>query len=231
LQRRGHRLVILLDEFDVLVYNEQIPRELFSIFRSMAASYCVSFVVASREGSIDHLAEDTKTGSAFLNIFGIVYVGPFQEDEAKDLIRMPSARRGVFFTDEEEKLILKLAGFFPFFLQIACYHMFKLKRAEVPLEEARQQLEKNFTFEAKPHFEYMITRMQNYEQEALRFWIRNRYMEDESARDSLLEKGILIQSQGRTRIFSEVFERLFMSPSPLNQFIATVGNIIRGRSS
>ena len=99
-KKSGRRLTILLDEFDVLVNNPRISGGFLGFLRSWSAMFKIPFVGAFKEGSTQRLAEDDKTGSAFLNIFGSVYVGALDEDDARELVTIPARAVGVEFTNE-----------------------------------------------------------------------------------------------------------------------------------
>lgn len=212
LGRQGRKLVVILDEFDVLIHNPKIPIEFFSFLRAWVSEFQIPFVVASREGSIDQMAGDEKTGSAFLNIFGTVYVGPMQKEDAEELIRSPSEIWGVVFTEDEVALILSLAGFFPLFLQIMCYHMFDLKlsneSADGTVWPDREQIERTFAFEATPHFEYLMNRLTDPELATLHSFVVDGVISEKSAKDELLRKGVLLEFDSQTRIFSTAFRDL-----------------------
>jgi hypothetical protein len=204
----GIRPIILMDEFDVFLNNERITMEFFSFLRSWSSEFSVPFVIASREGSIDKLAENPTTGSAFLNIFGIIYVGPLPENEASELVTVPAELAGEPFEMEQAHWIFELAGHFPFFLQIACFHMFDLNRSGASPQEKRELLKKNFTYETTPHFEYLLGRLSEAERALLKAWGgRGEPVADSIAASELKRKGILL-GDAAPRIFSKVFQEL-----------------------
>lgn len=225
LRNKERQLVVVLDEFDVLIHNPQIPIEFFSFLRSWAIQSQVTFVVASREGSIDHVAEDDKTGSAFLNIFGTVYVGPMLKDEAEDLVRIPSESRGVEITDEEVEFVLDLAGYFPLFVQIACYHLFNFKLSgQVNLHN----LERNFAYEATPYFMgYFLKRLSEAENETLQSLVVGGDVTNSPGLTELIRKGIVLESEFKPRIFSRIFSGLIKPPETSRSAVhAAIGKLL-----
>ena len=203
---RGKRLIVAMDEFDVLVWNNKISPEFLANLRSWTVRYQLPLVVAFREGSIDRIVEDPKFGSAFLNLFGSVYVGPFTETDADDLVRIPAADYGVEFSDDEVELVLDLAGFFPLFLQIACYLLFEVRKSGREVDEMK--LEREFKFEAAPHIEYMWSRLTPAENNALLDWIRAGGTADTDAEEQLVQKGLVIEERRARRLFSRVLPGL-----------------------
>ena len=224
---RGRYFVIVIDEFDRLVVNPQIPTEFFAFLRAWASEFEIPFVIASREGSLERLAETIDTGSSFLNIFGNVYIGPFKSEEAEELMRIPAENAGRPFSDEEVEIILSFAGYYPFFLQIACYLMFNLKLSGVPFEQAKEQVRRNFAYEATPHFEYLLQRVTENERAALRLWIQNARAVDHQGYEGLLRKGILIEGSAGTRLFSEIFSEMVRTQEGTRQgVVRTVRNTL-----
>jgi hypothetical protein len=197
-----------LDEFDVMVHNENIATTFFSFLRSWSVNFQVPFVVASREGSIEQVAEDDKTGSSFLNTFTTIRVGPLEEADAEELIHGPSQTMGVEFTKEEGEFVLELAGYFPLFIQIACYHLFDLKQSGLTSDDLLRRVETYFAYEATPHFEYLYRRLPEAELRALGEWVSTGDTQDKGAQAELSRKGLLVSEQPKPRIFSRTFEEL-----------------------
>lgn len=227
-QRQELRLVIMLDEFDYLLHNDQIPPQFYAFLRAWITRFRVPFVTASREGNFEKITETDDTGSAFWNIFGNVYVGPFEEDEAIQLIQEPADRDGVEFDDEDVELVLDLAGFFPIFIQIACYHLFEHKQKGPQSEEFKEHLKRAFTVDTVSHFRYLKNRLTDLEIEYLNnFPVESNAREDRYTREGLLQKGILIRRQNETRIFSSLMKSfLFREDSSRRSLIQSVKSLL-----
>lgn len=195
--------VVLLDEFDVLTSNENISPDFFGVLRSLSAEFQFPFVVAFRESNLDKLIWTDEVGSAFLNVFGSVFIGPFQPDEARQLILTPAARYGIEFSEDEVAWILAIAGYLPFFIQIACYHLFSARQRND--RTAFESLEDLFILEASPHFRYLISCLTHRERSALAAFIRDSAA-DARALEQLVMKGILVRSAGELRLFSTAFK-------------------------
>lgn len=208
LSTRNQRLVVLLDELEVLMHNDKISPQLFSFLRAWSGEYGVFMVVAFREGSVDRIVESPGLGSPFLNVFGSVYVGPLEETEARELVVSPAAVRGISFSEEETRRILELCGYFPLFLQIACYHMFELCQSGSIRSDWQEELQDRFTLEATPYFEYIWGQLSNRERKSVQELSASGKV-PESRSDvwkALLRKGIAISEGQRTRLFSSAFE-------------------------
>ncbi len=225
-QEQELRLVIMLDEFDYLLHNDQIPPQFYAFLRAWIARFRIPFVTASREGNFEKITETDDTGSAFWNIFGNIYVGPFEESEAIELIQEPADREGVEFDDEDVEFVLDLAGFFPLFIQIACYHLFEHKQKGPLNKESRENIKKAFTLDSVSHFRYVKSRLTDRESDYLnRFPQDTKAEEDRFTRDDLLQKGILIRRQGQMQIFSSLMkEFLFREDSSRRSLVQSVAS-------
>jgi AAA+ ATPase superfamily predicted ATPase len=204
----GRRLIIAVDEFDVLVSNERIMPEFLAFLRSWTLRYDFPFVVAFRDGSIARIVEDPKFGSAFLNQFGPVYVGPLKQEEARRLVREPAAERGVQFSREEIDLVLDLGGYFPLLLQIVCYQLFELRKSGQHVADLERWLGAKFRFEAEPHIEYLWRHLPDQERRAVREWVQVGGTSNAAAQNELLKKGVLVEDRHALRLFSRAFPDL-----------------------
>jgi hypothetical protein len=205
-QTEPKQLVILLDEVDVLVNNQKISPGFFSYLRAWMQEFRIPSVIASREGWIEMVVESEGAGSPFWNLYNIVYVGPFDEVEARELICTPAELTGAPFGHDEVQQILKLGGHLPFFLQIACYYMFQLKAAGAPVRENFERAQQQFRLEATPHFDYLFHRLGESEQKAVKLLSLEKIVPNGRVLSDLLRKGLLIQDSEGTRLFSVVFE-------------------------
>lgn len=208
---RGQRLVLVIDEFDILLHNESVPLGFFSYLRSWASRFRVCFAVASKEGAIEPILETSRTGSPFLNIFGTLYVGPLERSEAELLVREPADLLDQPFSDEEAGWVFRLGGCHPLFLNIASCHLFEAKQAGVDEDRLLRTAEREFRTEALPHLHYLFDRLTDREIEVFRAVVDRRSVDDNSALYELVRKGILIEWDGELRAFSKTFARLLMS--------------------
>ena len=145
------RLILLFDEFDRVTRSSSFDEGFFGYLRSLAGRYNIAFVTSTTRDLQQLCHTDEIAASPFFNIFSSVKVGPFQPQEARQLIIHPSAATP-FPLEEHYDLLIELGGFLPFFLQIACSAAF-----EVLLEEgeaAPAKVSARFLEEAEPHFQF-----------------------------------------------------------------------------
>ena len=148
---RGFRLILLLDEFDRIARSAGFDPEFFSYLRSLAGQHSIACITSSTQDLQQICRIQEVVDSGFFNIFSTLRLGPLRRDEALALIQYPS-RETPFPLAEHAEMILDLAGFLPFFLQIACSAAF-----EILLEEGacrREAVCERFLEEAQPHFHY-----------------------------------------------------------------------------
>jgi hypothetical protein len=96
---------------------------------------------------------DAIRSSPFFNIFANITVRLFTETEARHLIAQSLDGTGVSFTDPEIDILLRIAGYHPYFLQAACYFLFEAYTKNVSPNERIQFLNKEFREEATPHLD------------------------------------------------------------------------------
>ena len=122
----GWRLVLLLDEFDILLYHTTLCcGEFFGSLRSLA-SRCraLALVIASRRPLTD-LNKDTqqfsRTSSPYFNIFDPIALGPLSDDAIEELL----GRAGDRFRVEDCHFVKDVAGGHPYLLQVAASELWR----------------------------------------------------------------------------------------------------------
>ena len=121
MQNEGWQMVLLLDEFDALLYHPTLKRtEFYGGLRSLASHYgaALTLVIASRQPLSElnqRTQEYTRGGSPFFNFAPEIPLKPFEREDALALLDRARDR----FTREEQEWLLNLTGGFPHLLQIA----------------------------------------------------------------------------------------------------------------
>jgi len=161
---RGRRLVLLLDEFEVLADFEA---GFWEWFRGLITEYDVSIAVATRV-ELGDFRDEWGVGSPFFNMFRSVYIGAFSAGEAEAFLAGVSRTGGVDLAAAREG-ILALGGRFPYYLQVAAALYYELADRE-PLTGAPEQaaaVGREFTARTELHFEDIWTKLPPAEREAL----------------------------------------------------------------
>lgn len=150
-EQAGLRLILLLDEFDRVTRNSSFDADFFAYLRFLAGHHNIAYL-ASSDRDLQQLCHTQEiTDSPFFNIFSTLQLGPFEPEDALELIRRPSAGTP-FPLEEHTALILELGGLFPFFLQMACSAAFEVLVEKGECRPA--QVRDRFLEEAQPHFQF-----------------------------------------------------------------------------
>jgi serine/threonine protein kinase len=207
LDGRGIRMIVLFDEFEMVTSNKLFDPEFFAFFRSMANKYNIAYIATTAKDlqSLCHSKEIAT--SPFFNIFSNLNLGAFKAEEAVELIREPSAAAGCPlepFADD----ILRFAGLFPFYLQMACAVFFELaksgrKRDAATLQEAKR----SFLEEAGVHFKNTWEKFSPVEQALVAGLLQGKKPRESEVylANKLLKESYLIENNGQFTLFSETF--------------------------
>jgi hypothetical protein len=194
------QVVCALDEFECLAENEQFGPEFYGELRSLASEMGLVYLTASKHSLYDLTFHNSSSlSSPFFNIFSELPLGLMSDDEGRELMQHLSALGGRSLPAEAIAYALDLAGPHPFFLQIAgsC-----LLQQAGPLDEAARQAARDcFMAEVKDHFHYLWSRLSELEQGAL----VSKDTAPANVIKRLLERGLLNESGGAIRLFSQGF--------------------------
>lgn len=216
LHNSGYRLILLLDELDKILKNKNFESDFLSYLRSIAENpdYSVAYVISTKK-SLEDLCQIDLPGSPFFNIFTPIYLGLFQEDEALDLIRIPSAEEGIPL-EEEKDFILEYAGLFPFFIQLLCRKLFERKKKHgLEIDPGGyKDILTEFRKEADQHFNHAWKGLSEKERDLLiRIAVGKEVKhKDRSVARRLKQKGYIIINE-KTKIFSETFREFILEVS------------------
>ncbi len=217
LHRRKYKLIILFDEFDAITANKVFNLDFFSFLRSAANNYDLAYITSSARELQVLCHTDQIADSPFFNIFTNVYLRPFTIEEATLLIREPSSAAGVSL-EPYIKDIFSLAGYFPFFLQMACSSYFDHLLEDNVVDH--RKIEETFLDEAGVHFRYIWEHIGEAEREVINSFINNqpRSKAREHVFEELRRAGYFIEEGNNSRLFSCVFASAIArvsSPAPI----------------
>ncbi len=212
LNDRGKRIILLMDEFESITKNEKFPESFFAFLRSMANTYRVAYVTSSYD-ELQHMCHNKDiSDSPFFNIFSTLPLRPFSEEEARELIAIPSKREGAAIEPYADA-ILDMAGCHPFYLQIACSYVFEHLIDEPERIPDWEEIAAAFKDEVIPHYSFVWDRMDPQERENLSRLASGKPISKkyEFISDELLRRGYLQQGAGgETHIFSTSFKNFIL---------------------
>ncbi|HJQ24307.1 MAG TPA: protein kinase [Blastocatellia bacterium] len=211
-RRRSRKLVILLDEFDAITTNRAFDLEFYSFLRSIANNYDVAYVTSSARDLQELCHTQLIADSPFFNIFTNVFLRAFTRKEATDLITRPSTEAGLPLTGYARR-IMEIAGYFPYFLQIACAAYFDyLDENDGKLN--RQEVEATFLDEARGQFRFIWDHMSDSQRRCVREFAEHEQVGKEQAQayEDLKRAGYFIEEERGPRLFSTLFETIISRP-------------------
>jgi hypothetical protein len=127
----GMRLVLLIDEFDALLRHPFLGSNAFwGNLRSLVTNCDGIGVVITSRLSVNDLNLQTQsvhsaTGSPYFNHFNEIVLGLFSREAANSLLD----RAGSQFTPIDKKFLLSIAGYHPYFLQLAAHTLWELHQS------------------------------------------------------------------------------------------------------
>jgi AAA+ ATPase superfamily predicted ATPase len=119
------KLILLMDDFNLVTQNSDFPLEFFSFLRSMANNFNVAYVTTSYHDLQQLCVSKDIEESPFFNIFTNISLKAFDQDELNEFINKMSVNGYEWFR-EYSKLILEYTGNFPYLLQSAGSLLFDL---------------------------------------------------------------------------------------------------------
>ncbi|MFC1713491.1 hypothetical protein ACFL6S_07485 [Candidatus Poribacteria bacterium] len=211
IDERGFKLIVLLDEFEIVTQNPNFDGRFYSFLRALANRYNVAYITSSRL-PLQHLCHSKQIAdSPFFNIFSSLHLRGFTEAEAKELIAVPSQAAGGALEPYTD-FLLDVGGTYPFFLQIACSALLEYLQMEDTLDEmGREEVCDNILEEAEPHFLYIWEKMEENEQRVCHLIMEGEPIDrrDRGTLRNLMQQGYVTESEGKRakeyRIFSSLF--------------------------
>lgn len=204
LRRLQGRLVLILDEFELLSRNESLKGEFFTGLRALAMRHAISYITASKQALLElTYADASSLSSPFFNIFATIHLSLFTDEQAQEILLSLCQKAALAFSDEMLAHLKLLGGGNPLFLQIAAYHAVESLFATGKIVPA--ELNRRFLDDVLPHMEYYWRSLSLAEQTALLMMPLSLQRQAEAIHHlhqlSLLSR----DNQGSYRIFSPVF--------------------------
>ncbi len=227
LNRRGLRLVLILDEFERLSTNANLDVNFFNALPAAGRSQ-LAFVTASAMPLIQlTYAERSKEilSSPFFNIFAQLFLGLMPEREAMQLIEEPARAAGAPFSPELASFIFSLVGGHPLALQVACFHA-------MSTPDDRTEIERQTLLELTPHFQYYWHNLSPQEQSALRQLsnIASRADSDTTLRGVLrdLAQKCMLVAEGESYCYASKLWASFIAAQAAPQGLVQKGGLLTG---
>jgi hypothetical protein len=201
---KGYKLVFFLDEFETIATNSHLDQDAFNDLRSLART--VVYVTASQDrlSDLSYPHRDILS-SPFFNVFGEIYLGFLTPEEAEEMISglLGMAEQEDLFTEQDLTFVFEIASYHPFFLQLACYHLFdrKMERGKLAAEDYGV-VRRQYAESARSFFRYIWNHLKEGEQGAVRLVCEGKADQIRDEQRRRLERECLLYNGA---IFSSVF--------------------------
>lgn len=131
LAARRLRVILVVDEFELIAANPLFGRELFNRLRGLMAQFGLQCITASKTPLVDLTFAHRETlSSPFFNMFAPLHLPLFTEDAAMHMLTTLSTQAGRPFTSQTLHMLYDLIGPHPLFLQVAGYRAFAMLASE-----------------------------------------------------------------------------------------------------
>lgn len=174
LGKKGWCIVLLLDEFDVLLNHPNFnTSDFMGTLRSLATRTDGLVVITASRISVAHMNRKSQEinphGSPFFNNVTEVRILPLTQAEAEQLIRATLSRveEGLTFTPGDENFLISLAGRHPYLLQMAAASLYDALVDDNNREVGCKVATRLFHERSDAHFEDFWRHLTPTEQRAL----------------------------------------------------------------
>ena len=213
LSGKGKRVIILMDEFEMITNNEKFDMQFFSFLRFLANNFKVAYVTSSAKDLQQLCHTKDIADSPFFNIFSNLPLRPFGYDEAFELISVPSQREGIMLAPYA-KQIIELSGFFPLYLQIACSSTFEFLLENRGAEPDWAEITRSYKEEVQPHYSFVWEKMDEASKEVVCRVAKGDGVgnKDRHIAEELSRRGYLREDGGKFAVFSSSFKDFACEP-------------------
>jgi hypothetical protein len=205
LRGTGLKLVLCLDEFEMLSEYENYSVDFFTYLRGLCSNYDLALITSSRASLYELCHQGGLQTSQFWNIFVELGLGLMSEEEALLLICEPFSKTSRTLTAEEIAFVQAWAGRHPIFIQTCCYHLFSTPLAEVALR---------FMAEAEPHFVYAYRQLTADQQTILHQLAHNQAVTlSESEFVALQKQAMIVGTAAQPQLVSRGWQQFLAQQS------------------
>jgi hypothetical protein len=204
----GYKPVFVFDEFESLATGKFMDRAVFSSLRNLNQELEVVYVTASHM-PVDELTYHDRSvlNSPFFSNFVTMPLGFLEPDEAERMVQdlMWMVRQESYFSKQDLAFGFEIAGYHPFFLQLAFYYLFEQKTGSRELARADYDtVRRQYAEDAGRFFRYTWDHLEEDEQEAIGLVCEEKIDRlDERQKRQLEKKCILYQDTFFSSVFAE----------------------------
>lgn len=220
---RDQRLVLLMDEFEILA---DFDPAFWDWFEKLVTEYDVAMVVTSRM-DLGTFRSESGSGPPFFNMFRTIPVGSFRKETFDEFLRDKSEITDFDFQAQRDA-ILDLAGRFPYYVQVAAALMYLHAGGESKLTDAQVEIVRHeFRARTAALFEDAWAKLPATERDALMWLVLDAEPTGDDAASyrealrSLEQRGYILDG----RLFSSAFAVCIRSHTHLISLDASTGRV------
>jgi serine/threonine protein kinase len=211
---QGKRIIVLMDEFESITKNPNFDMQFFSFLRFLANNYKVAYVTSSYMELQQLCHTKDIADSPFFNIFSNLHLRPFGQDEAMELITLPSEREGIPLREHADRII-EMSGHFPLYIQIACSNLFEFFVEGPDRDVDWNEVSRSYREEVYPHYSFVWEKLDQASKDSLCRVAVGKGISKKYAyiADDLTRRGYLRDEGGELKLFSDTFKAFVLEQS------------------
>ena len=212
LDQKGLKIIMIFDEFEVVTKNPNFNTEFFSFCRSIANNFNIAYIVSSGKNLQNLCHSHEISSSPFFNIFSNITLSQLHETEAMELISKPSRACGRDLKPCSP-FIIDIAGYYPFFIQIACANLFENVAFGKDIDGITlNKVREEFLDEAKVHFQQIWDICDQDQREVFLCLSHGKRLHEsqEYILNGLVKAGYIKVQDGKAQVFSSLFQEFLL---------------------
>ncbi len=237
LTQKGDKLILFMDDFNLITQSNDFPLDFFSFLRSLANSFNVAYVTSSYQDLQKLCASKDVEESPFFNIFTNMTLRAFTPEVANALISQKGLSNKID-TEAQRDLIIKCAGTFPYTVQLAGNIIINLPEP-VQFSEFERKFKEAFHKKSADYFYTLWNTLEDDYKILLELIVSGRKIPEQQQYmlKELIRKDYILENSGRYHLFSPVFKAVVAkdqsinSPSILASFLKKIYNFFRPKKN
>ncbi len=219
LHKQDKKIILFLDDFNLITLNPAFPLEFFSYLRSLANNYNLAYVTTSYEDLQKLCVSKDIEESPFFNIFTNMSLRGFEAAEIDTFIEH-SGNNGDGGLINEMNYITGLVGSSPYTLNIACQHLSEFKSIHGELNDGlKTQFEDLLKKKLQDYFQHLWEYMDKTHHYILAMIVSGKKIpgaHDYILRD-LAKKNYVSSDNGKTKITFSLLEQFVRQTTGITQ--------------
>jgi serine/threonine-protein kinase len=215
LHKQNKKIILFLDDFNLITLNPAFPLEFFSFLRSLANNYNLAYITTSYEDLQKLCVSKDIEESPFFNIFTNMSLRGLETDEIDSLFQIASDDFEYNIEDHKNYLI-DLVGTGPYPLQIACYLLQKHKKEHAEFTpDTKKQFEALIYENLHDYYEQLWKHMEETHQSILSSLAVEKPIPEAKQyliRD-LIKKNYIVSNNGRSQFSSTLLQNFVLENS------------------